>query len=194
MTTDLIASARFTLQYVVAGLTHHIRAYVKPVALSGSSTTLEARTGGTIPANTAAGGLAAAIKEAIDGAVGDVLLEQRVGSVWIPEWTFSTSGAGTGSNATARQMTLVLRAMDFTKMRVQIMESGVFTFPAHFNSYAGMGAADKAVLNVWCVSGGDASYPIEWQVSRSNNFLFASPFVGMTTDLNDKVRRARGLQ
>lgn len=192
MATPLLATARITLPYTIAGIEHKVHLYVQ----EHGTTSID----GYLTINTRSGNIswAAGIQQWADRYAviapsdmvpGTAILEELAGSLWLPVQSYDivdfTPTVTVHKNA--EQDTLTLRDANFKKVRVIMME-GIIGAPAKTTN-----PSENGFLLGYVNSGADVNDPINWQVSRGNDFLSISPFVSFVTTLNRKLRRARGL-
>lgn len=198
MSSPLVATARIDLQYTVSTLPHHFRAYVKDLTVAGSSWTVAQRPslGAAIDWADAAQGIWDTIRALMPvGSTADsATLQSRSGTIWTPLASYSPTGAVSANTySPAQQMTLTLRDTGFKKVRVIFLEQ-TFAIPIHYPSYGGLSGDVLTFAKQFTTNRTVTNAPFEWQVSRSEDYLADFSFVALTTDLNDKVRRARNLQ
>lgn len=195
MAQPLLATLRITLPYSINTVAHKIRGYASSAAVAGDATILERRSGVyTLPWTNQATQWANILSNGLPASTdfGAPVLEQRVGTVWnvisvapVPTPTLA------GTFAPASQFTLVLRDLAFFKLKVILLDTNV-TPPYHTVSTTGSPGSLNSLVAGY-LSGGLADNPYDWQKSRGDRFMAVNPFVGVTGDINDKIRRARGL-
>lgn len=204
MATPLTASYRMNFAYTVSGYTHRLRQYCKAVIVGGAYKLVE-RDGTTqITPQNAADGMGNALDNLFEDNNPSTCawtLENLSGSAWNPVDSGSAtvdSGVAT-AYVPASQITLVSRDTAFKKVRTIVLESNIRP-PYHFNalgSNTGQLHAFSSTLWAFCLAfdlaAPEVYSPILWVVSRGNNYLADHGFVGVTGDLNDKIRRGRGL-
>lgn len=204
MATPLTASYRMSFQYVVSSYTHVIRHYVRAVIVGGDYKVVLKDGVTQITPQQCADGMGNALDnlfQTANPASAAWTLEHLSGMAWNPVATGGTateSGVSTAP-ALASQITLVLRDTSFKKVKAVVMESTVKP-PYHFNvlgSNTGALHNFSSLLWAFCLEydadTGELNPPQKWVVSRGNDYLQDHPFVGVTGDLNDKIRRGRGL-
>lgn len=197
MPTPLVATYRIVTQYTVSSLVHVQHSYCQPDTVDGDDTTLVPRDGGAaiLWSDAADKQWANAFTYwvvADDGAV--ATLEHRVGSIWNPVAFHTLTGGGGGSLAAASQLTVVMRDTSFKKLRLTLME-GNTGYVGHSASGVGMPGDIDSLIYAFTTPVDDRACPGNWVKSRSNLFLLESGTVaGATLDLNDKLKRARGLE
>lgn len=194
MSTVLVASWRITIPYTVTGQNHKVHAYAR-IATTTPSFGLRHRDLTTvIPWTDAADQFNRYFGDAFLPAAatwGTVLLEQLVGSLWQPQATHSVTGTQTGTTIPASQVTVVLRDTTFKKIRLVALDTK-YQPPIRWANLPTGTVIDNNLVE-WTGAYTDTASPFLWQVGRSNNFLQADPIAGISVDLNDKLRRARGL-
>jgi hypothetical protein len=198
MATPLTATHRMDVSYFVSGELHHRHEYCKKgttlfaghpsVVLNDGTTEIDWR--------DAAQRLTDKIGNwSLMDAHPTVALEERSGSVWNPvDFYTSTTLAETGTLAPASQLTVVLRDTSFEKLRVTLME-GRTGYVGHSPSGLGINTEIDNVVAAWTTPGSDDFNPFNWAKSRGDRYLLSSgTCAGATLDLNDKLKRRRGLE
>jgi len=203
MPQPLTAEYRVRLDIVVSGLTHKFRTYAQasPSILAPSGYFLWDRTGlATIDSQDAAQSIWTALRGIYGSIVAapQFILENRSGTVWNPVATGALTGAGTDGSSffDASQLTVSLRTDNFQRIRMVILEQDHTSSPQKKSSMTAFKSAWTTALGE-AIDGTDADGNgyFQWARSLDNRMLQeASPFVSATYDLNDKIRRARGLQ
>lgn len=196
MSTPLSALGRITWSYSVTGFTHKVRAYCKGIVASGGSFNIDSRTSpGSIVWSDAAVAFKNAITEMMGTAyaAGQLLLEQRSGSIWtVVAAQGVTSDTRSRTSLLATELTSVFRDTGFHKVKLVVLE-GVEAPPAHSDD-PNAGSAELDLMHKqFLPTYDDPAAPYLWMVGRSNLFLNTSPFVSYTVTLNRKIRRRRGL-
>lgn len=194
MSQPLIATWRLTQPYTVAGLVHKWRAYFR-IATTTPALTVRARDGVTTFAiDDVIERVAQNMRNVLPtGATfGTALVEEHVGLIWQPRYVhLPTPSAAAGTHFPATQITVTMRDSGFHFVRLVILDGNV-SAPRHF---ATLPATSE--INAWLAgyvsTAPNPEAPYFWQVSRSNLYLLDGGFAGITLDLNDKIRRARGL-
>lgn len=197
MSVPLLASARMHFMYTIAGLQHVMNLYCAAVEVSGVYN-VGLNAGGNITVQQAADAVGSGMcpmLTAADCTSFTATLQTLTGGVWFPRSTVVVAGtlAASGTTIKGGQVSLVLRDISNHLMKVILLESQA---PVGFRttSPAGLSTAASNFYKLFSVTSGTVTNrPALWAVSRGDNALFAEPMVGFTTDLNDKVRRARGL-
>jgi hypothetical protein len=156
--------------------------YVSNPTLSGSTWVVDFHptVGGTSNWASAAQGLADHISFNLGTGTtpGTALLEEYSVTGWLPRDTTTVTFPNLASSPQlASQATLTLRAMDFTRPKIVVME-GNFTPPAKINSPTGSSTSGR---------------PWEFMTTMHGIFLLVESFVSATATFNRKLRRARGL-
>lgn len=199
MATALAATSRIQLQIAVPGVRPHLaRHYCKAAPSGGGSYNVTLRDSSTVLVST--------IAESWIDSLSDLYpytqvpsmnwtLESLISGLWVPvaSGTHSLPHGPTTSVYAASQVTLTLRDTGFHKVRSVMMETYM---PVGVKSVSLGGIPSPA--SGWAGEytdafiGTNATY--QWVVGRSNLYLLAgSPIVGYVTDLNDKIRRERGI-
>lgn len=198
MATPLSAIHRLTLNYNVAGFSHVLRAYcARGADVSGVPQLLARDAVSLVSVPSAAQGLWDLIREVHPSGTlaATGFFEARSGLVWNPIIGLTPTGAGTGGAATlAQQETITVRDANFNKIKVVIMESDQ-GYIGH--SASGLGINSEVDDQITRLNGTDtdANAPFNWMKSRGNAYISAtSPIAGVTMDLNDKLKRRRGLE
>lgn len=196
MSQALLASARIVVPYNVGALPHIHHAYARGLAPVGGSYNINSRAldNNDIVWTAAATQLTNAIASVlpVGSTFGTTLLQQLVDSVWVSIAAVSLTPAVTANAVQyAAQMTMTLQDVAFKKVKVVLLET---CQPAnqHISSPTGGDATLDTFASYYTGTHGNAADPYNWLVGRGNRFLLSSPFVYVTTDLNDKIRRARG--
>jgi hypothetical protein len=199
----LTAEYRLRMDIVVNGLTHKMRQFCEasPSLLASSGYFLFDRSGlATIDAQDAAtywwNPLATIYGSIV--AAPQWILEARDGVVWNPVTAGVTSGAGSSGSSyyDAFQRTISFRSSVFTRLRLVILEQNKSNSPNKLTSIAAFSALFGSTL-ADAITGVDANPAGYFQWARSKNkreLHETSPYISCTGDLNDKVRRARGMQ
>jgi hypothetical protein len=196
--TPLTALFRITLTYVVAGLSHKVRAYVRPVAVGAQPWVLNDRTNTPMIItwrDVALGWwlhiFAPVMTSSVPGA--SAVLEQFVAGLWQPIDFYSVVQVGLdpAPPTLAEEATYVIRDTAFKKIRVILLET-TQGYLGHSNT--GMGVTGSFDVVTPYLNGATpvATSPWNWQVSRGNRyFLAAGAIAGLTLDQNRKLKRAR---
>lgn len=197
MATPLSALGRIVFPYTISGLTHVFHAYVRNPQVTGGQWKINTRATDANDLNweDAADALEATLANNMPtgATAGTAILQTRTGSLWLPQsfHTVPTWSPGASSKP-AVQVTIVLRDINFKKIKVVVLE-GIEPAPEHETSPAG-GTTNlqnlvKQFLSTFTVT----NAPYNWMVGRGNQYINTAGFVGTTITLNRKVRRARGL-
>jgi hypothetical protein len=122
-------------------------------------------------------------------------LQTRSGTIWNPIAfaTLSGGGAGNASTKAASQATFVLRDSAFKKIRAMVLEH---TEGYVFHSLDGTGGSSATQFWAGGYTGVDtnSNAMYRWVKSRGDRFILGTGMAaGLTFDLNDKLKRARGL-
>jgi hypothetical protein len=180
--------------YQISELTHVARSYVEIQVLAGAASTLAVRSGGTPLLWTDAAARWVAqfgnILAAASTGMG-VLLERFSGGVWLPVAAVSESLAGDGALTPCSQITMTLRDSAFEKVKVVVMDTNEAAPQKLSTPTSGNGGFDAWIAEY--IGSVDDSSAYNWLKSRGDRFLLANPFVSVAVDLNDRVRRDRGL-
>ena len=200
MAQPLLATARLQFLYQVSGLNHHLNMYMayndvlgqhQMVDRDGITTVLW-----TLGAQYAWDKLRALFSAASLPAAASVSLLQRSGSLWnlIDVATLTGIGSYPGAVALANQATWVLRDTAFKKLRFVLLET-VFGYVGHWNNGVSADGSLNAATHMLDGVDANANAPYRWMKSRGDRFLAAAGVVsGLTLDLNDKLKRARGYE
>lgn len=201
MPSPLTATHRLEFQYTVDGVLHKSHAYCHAIPSTLSDPTgfdLERR----VPLTPI--GAAAAIDAfwtnlnnimaSAQTSFGVTVLQVRAGTVFNPIAFRNTpvTPSQTGTYVKAAQVTVTFRGEDFSHLRVDILES--LLIPGQH-----VAAIPTTGMEGGWMAGYDplravAADPYNWQMSRNQQFISgAGGFVALTTDLNDKIRRRRGI-
>ncbi len=197
MSTPLSALGRIVQPYTIDGLTHLVHAYVRNPQVSAGQWKINTRSTDANDLNweDAADALAESLSYlmALATTPGTAELQTYASGIWTVRSTHSvalTHKAGTYIKSS--QATMVLRDINFKKVKVVLIE-GIPQPPSHFTT-AATGFTDfDNYMKQWLSNFTVTNAPYSWQVGRGNQYLNTSGFVGFTTSLNRKIRRARGL-
>jgi hypothetical protein len=196
MSTPLSASYRIDFPYTVSGFTHHSRHYLSATpgsGVSGYDAILRDGTTG-VDCTTIADAYWAHVGvlfKSSETIFGQPTLEHLSGISWLPIAVLPTVNQPTASSAyvPAEQLSVTLRDSAFHKVRDIILEA---------NESAGMrvippgGDAWSTFFDYYSVPGGGGStHGYNWMRGRSN--LYVTSVVSLVTDLNNKLRRRRGI-
>lgn len=199
MTTPLAATHRIEFQYVVDGDAHKWRIYV---GLGGASTPLAPTVQLRAPLVEQALSLVAdGFWDAIAGdykastaSFGDAILQEYSGGAWLPYAVYTTALVGTSSSPyiPAGQVTTTMRDSAFHKVRFIALESdgAIGKKTVHI--------ADGSIMNTpfghsLLGTTGGAPLGMIWNWARGRSDLYLASPIAMVSDLNDKLRRRRGI-
>lgn len=193
MATILTATWRATVPYTISGLAHKLHIYAK-IATTTPTFSVRHRNGiDSSDFDDIMDRLASRLTNVLPSGtvIGTCLFEQRSGSIWTPQYSYLPTDTFSGSLQPATQLTAVLRDTAFKKVRLTVLDTKIAA-PAHYPGLSG-GGLDGFIAG-WGEAGAVVPEdPWFWAVSRGSNYMLSSPFAGTTMDLNDKIRRARGL-
>lgn len=199
MSTPLTAVSKLEFKYDIRGFTHRINMYMAYNNILGQHQ-MNDRDGITTVLWTVGAqyiwDLLRVLYTTMDLTVGAQLsLFDRSGLFWNLVDVAQLTGVGTlGSGvAVAHQATWVLRDTAFKKLRFVVLET-LAAYVGHSQDGTTLGTPFNNVTG--SLSGGDvsANAPYRWMKSRGNRFLAATGVVaGLTFDVNDKLKRRRGL-
>lgn len=199
MSTPLSATHRVEFQYTVDGDLHKARIYLGlGSASTPTSPTVQLRAPLTDQAfSVIADGYwnaVAADYKSADTTFGNAILQEYSSGAWLPYAVYATAVTPAGSSAyvPAGQVTTTMRDSAFHKVRFIQLESdspvgkktvliadGSIMDPPYGHSVNGT------------TSGTPAGMIFNWARGRSNLYLASS--IAMVSDLNDKLRRRRGI-
>lgn len=200
MATPLTATARIKVTYTTDGFVHRYVNYCAYNLVLGIPQLVD-RDGITTVlwslASTYLWDLVRAVMSTTAvGATAVATLESRSGALWNPVAIYPLSGAGTtvGAYSKAQQATWVIRDTAFKKMRYLIFETP-FAYLFHSVTGRGYSAGYDAITDGFSGTDASANAPYRWVKTRGDRFLLATgDIAGLTFDLNDKLKRARGLE
>lgn len=202
MSTPLTANYRISIAYVVRTIPHVWRGYCKRGAdLSGIPSVIVRDGSTTIEWSHAAQGAWNVIRQILENETPapNATLEHRLTGtqVWetIDTAALESTGADTQDTSLASQLTVVLRDTANKKIRFVVLEHSR-GYVGHAANHDGFGDPVKSLVkNLDGFVTDDNTIPFGWQVSRANNYIKATgACAGITLDLNDKVKRGRGLE
>lgn len=200
MSTPLTATAKLTFSYSVSGFIHKLNAYMAYNDILGQHQMVDRDGLTTVLWVTGAQYLWDIMRGLFSAASvpapASVSLFSRSGILWnlIDVATLTGVGNGIGAMVPAQQITWVLRDTGFKKMRYLYLET---TLGYVYHSPTGVGQTAEEQNSCDMLTGVDASAaaPFRWLKSRGDRFLAASgQIAGLTHDLNDKLKRARGFE
>src|ERR1700690_2054711 len=197
MATPLVPTTKIQWVYTVSGVPHKLVTLVNATLIGGVWNLLDRDLVTTHTLADAMSGINPAF-QAISGSDWDTgitgTLFQLSGIVWNPMSVVTdtiTPAGGTG--ILGSQMTMVLRDINFKQVKVLVME-GTCAVGKHYNSQSAIEAAVGDFAKAFDGTGVTAHKPYLWVVCRSGGHLIGgSPWIGVTTDFNNKLRRRRGL-
>jgi len=197
MTAPTIGVGRITIPYTVSGLTHLLRMYVDNPTAAGATYNIGINPvlGGTGDWVDAAQGLADAMAPALATGVtpGTALLEVYSATGWQPLDTTTVTMTGVSGNSTlASQVTLTLRATDFKRPKIVLMEANQ-VFPFHYDGPTGGAGGLDSFIDPFLGSSSVALRPWFFMTTMHGFFLLENSFVAVGGTYNRKLRRARGL-
>ena len=196
MSTPVTASWRFEFPIVVDGFIHRNHCYVKaqPSTLHPPYDLVMNHSGVNITMQAAVDSYLTLWKASYSVAsttFGAVLLQQLSGGAWLPVATITPTVAPTGAvpYVPASQMTVTARDSAFHKIKVVQLE----TVDGAGTKYLPPSTGGSATVFAWYTdsSGSAPTDGSQWIVGRSN--LYVTSCVSLVTDLNDKIRRRRGI-
>lgn len=197
MTTTLTATHRIFTQWINDGIIHDSIAYCERGTDIAGIPYLKDRDGVTeLPWTDAIAQLRVALQSVVGNTFAGLShqLEERSGSLWFPVAFGTTLALSGGPAQPASQFTLVLRDTSFLKIRVTLLEC-IHGYVGHSNTGLGINGAIDDFVGNYNGDGGGSDMPYRWQKSRGNNFILGVGSVaGGTLDLNDKMKRRRGLE
>jgi hypothetical protein len=199
MSVPLTATAKLQFVYSVKGLQHKLASYCAYNDVLGQHQLVDRDGITTILWTTAAQTLWDALRQfyqAADVTVpASVSLYQRSGFFWNLIDVFALTGAGNGASAAnvAQQSTWVLRDSAHKFVRFVVLET-LNPYVGHSANGQGIGTVSNALSDELSGANVGASMGYRWIKSRGDRFLAATGVIaGLTYDVNDKLKRARGL-
>ncbi len=195
----IVATGRISIAFTVNSQSHKLRAYVRQPTVVGASYNINTRTtdSNDLDWKLAAEALFNSVTYAMSDAnsAQEAVLELRSGSIWTPTQVYSpfvTFNGTPGAAAVATETTLVLKDIQFNRFKIIVLE-GLEAAPQHWNVWNGGDTAmdnfTKQFLSNFTVT----NAPYNWLVSKYNQYISSSGFVGVTVSLNRRIRRRRGL-
>jgi hypothetical protein len=184
--------------YIISGLTHVNVVYTDASLVAGVYTMFDRLAGFTLDPQNGADGWAgsfSALNPATGGPTSALWeLQELVGVSWITRVSGSTSLTTVSSTTyfAAAQMTVTLRAISANKLKVVQLEN-IAIPPYHYIAAGSLPSPFASWYAKWTMSGSSPYGPWRWALSRGGDALMDDPLVAITGDLNDSVRRARGL-
>jgi len=189
---------RITIPYTVSGQSHECRMYVSDPTLAGSVWNIDIHPsiGGVNDWADAAQALADSISFMLPTGttVGSALLEEYSATGWLPRDTASVTLTNlTGGASLAAQITLTLRALDFTRPKIVVMDVNN-PGPLAFTSPTAGGANVDGFVDQFL--GSSATWPRTWAFMTTMHGIFLLPdsFVRATITYNKKLAEERGLK
>lgn len=197
MSEPTIGVGRITIPYTASGLDHVCRMFVDNPTLGGGTWSIGINPvlGGTGDWADAAQGFAEAISSGLATGVtpGTALLEEYSATGWLPRDTTTVTFPNlAGSVALASQITLTLRALDFTRPKIVLMEANQAP-PFKYNTPTGGPGGLDGMIDPFLGSSSVALRPWFFMTTMHGIFLLEEDFVSVTGTFNRKLRRARGL-
>ena len=197
MSEPTIGVGRITVPYTVSSLEHEARMYVDNPTAAGAAYNigLHPSIGGTQDWINAAQGFAEALSSALPTGTtaGSALLEEYSATGWIPLATTTVTLPNlAGSPNLAGQITLTLRAIDFTRPKVVVMEPNQ-VLPFHFDTPTGGAGGLDGFVDPFLGTSVVTSRPWFYQTTMHGIFMLVNDFVSVSGTYNKKLRRARGL-
>ncbi len=200
MSQPLLATAKLEFQYTVSTFVHRLNMYIayndvlgqhQMVDRDGITTILW-----TVGAQYLWDKIRAMYNPTAMPAPAQLSIFQRSGIFWnlIDIATLTGAGSSVGGETLANQYTWVLRDLQFKKLRFVLLE-GINGYTGHWQNGLTPDPAMNAVTNALSGADANANAPYRWFKSRGDRFLAATGNIaGLTLDLNDKLKRARGLE
>jgi hypothetical protein len=198
MAQPLIATFRMVITPLVHSFSHKIRVYVDSTDIVAPFQLIN-RDSTTVSFQLAVQGFWDAIRRgylaATTGAATTAVLEQRIGTAWIPVEFATLTGNGQSTETGTeygQQTTITLRDATFKKVKVVMLETpepfnNRGTSVANTNSAGGVAQEFTAAHTV-------TNPPFDYVVGRSAQYLAnTGTFVAWVSSSNRKVRRARGI-
>jgi hypothetical protein len=199
MSEPLAATARIELTYTILNFQHRLRHYCAYNDVLGQHQLVDRDGITTILWTVAAQYWWDKLRPLLENATWftppQAQLQHRDGAIWNPIDFATLTGTESSGQLTyqASQATLVLRDSAFKKIRVLALEhTGGYAF--HSQSGQGPNQAFTEWTNAYSGADTSANAMYRWVKSRGDRFILGTGNVaGLTFDLNDKLKRARGL-
>jgi len=200
MAQPLLATSKLTFEYVVQGVLHKYDAYMAYNDVLGQHQMVDRDGITTILWTVGAQTLWNAARQF--WTAGDVLtpatlkLFKYAAPVWNLIDTAALTGIGSGGGpiSLASQVTYVLRDTAFKFVRAIWLECNQ-GYVGHSPNGSGISGVLTGLSDEYTGVNPTVSAPYRWQKSRGDRFLAATNAVaGLTLDLNDKLKRRRGLE
>lgn len=197
MAVPLLVTWRAVFSYIVSGLTHKLSLWCEGDNPGGTYVIKDTTGGTTYTLSTVVAAMATALEYLYpntDPTGLTLTLEEKVGLAWIPRGSASDTMDGSlgTANFLTSQGTVVLRDISGHMAKVVFMEGAIIP-PYHYVTSAGAPTAVQNFLKEFTSAAVQTGAPWHWMLSRGGNAMQDSPLIGFTGDLNDKIRRARGL-
>jgi len=197
MSEPTIGIGRIDIPYVVSGIEHHCRMFVDNPTAAGATYNigLHPSIGGVADWEGAAQGMADALSSALATGTtpGVALLEEYTATGWIPKATVAVTFPNlAGSASLAGQITLTLRALDFTRPKIVLMEPNQ-VLPFHFNTPTGGAGGLDGMIDPFLGTSSVSGRPWAFMTTMHGIFLLVDDFISVSGTYNRKLRRARGL-
>lgn len=189
---------RITIPYTVSGQSHECRMFVADPTLAGSDWVVDLHPdiGGTAVWTNAAQGLADAISYMLPTGttVGSALLEEYSATGWLPRDTTSVTLTNlSGSIAPAAEITLTLRALDFTRPKIVLLDVNN-PGPLAFTSPTAGGANVDGFIDPFLGDSVISGRPWAFMTTMHGIFLLVDSFVRSTITYNKQLAKRRGLK
>jgi len=198
MAVPLLATWRMKFLYTVNVLSHTQVVYTDAQAAGASYNVYDRTSGFTLDVQDAADGWAnsiSAVNPTTGGNTGaSWTLQELVGITWFDRISGVTTLGKVASTTyfPAGQMTMTLRDISGHFMRNILLE--MYPIPPYrFVGSGGLSTPFSTAYAPWTAADSDARRPWLWALTRGGNALANDPLIAMTGDLNDQVRRARGV-
>lgn len=197
MSEPTIGIGRITIPYTVSGLEHVCRMFVENPTAAGADYNigLHPSIGGVADWETAAQSFADALSYSLATGVtpGTAVLDEYTATGWIPKATVAVTFPNlSGNSALAGQITLTLRAMDFTRPKIVLMEPNQ-ALPFKYNTPTGGPGGLDGLIDPFLGSSSVSGRPWAFMTTMHGFFMLVDDFISVTGTYNRKLRRARGL-
>ncbi len=197
MTPPIAATGRIKQPYVVSGRSHVLHVYVRNPQLVGGNWLINSRPldENDINWHDAVDGLMTAITAVFPSGstVGQSVLQHRDGGIWNDVDVYTPSITPSGSGAIpASQLTITLKDRLLYNFKFQMMETNE-AYPQLFKDpTAGNAALDSLITRLTTHAEGEVR-PVDFVVSRLNQYMVVNPFVSCSVFINRKLARRLGL-